>query len=269
MTSVEHFTIELPSLFTDQASHSSLATVLNWCDKSQSEMWFDTGIRDPSKKASDAPYVVRQVTLEMMVSGEEWTALVRAERKCRVRAWIVRVGRTSWVVGSSVETIKGVALARSKTVQVCVDVETLTKPVPVPGRETLEGLVKEDDLAGLETITCSKKPGDAFVWRTEVRVTDCDTLQHINNTVYGALMEAARWAAARAGVFKNSKGALGSVRKASIDYMGQPRAGDPLDIAVWWDKATEVVGFEFTVDQNIVATAALSLWGEPVIISSL
>ena len=81
------------------------------------------------------------------------------------------------------------------------------------------------------------------------------------------MIEAARWAAVKAGVFKNKQCVSHSVRRACIDYTGQPHAGDSLDVAVWWDEKAEVMGFELTVGEEVVATAVLSFWAEPAMSS--
>merc|ERR1712176_1096634 len=105
---------------------------------------------------------------------------------------------------------------------------------------SLESIIRNLDMAELEAPRLSAKPASAFVWRTEVRISDCDLLQHINNAEYGSLMEAARWAAAEAGIFRKNKAALGSAQRVCIDYVGQP-----VDIAVWWDGDANAIGFEF------------------------
>merc|ERR1712151_1448894 len=94
-----------------------------------------------------------------------------------------------------------------------------------------------------------------------IRHTDCDLLGHMNNAVYGDLMENARRAAVIAGAFKGEKAAEGDVRLASIEYLGQPKAGEELDIAVWWDADAQLLGFEFLLEgKEVVSKSVIALW---------
>eukprot|EP00746_Dinoflagellata_sp_MGD_P030060 gnl/MRDRNA2_/MRDRNA2_17120_c0_seq1.p1 gnl/MRDRNA2_/MRDRNA2_17120_c0~~gnl/MRDRNA2_/MRDRNA2_17120_c0_seq1.p1 ORF type:complete len:270 (+),score=28.38 gnl/MRDRNA2_/MRDRNA2_17120_c0_seq1:70-879(+) len=247
----------------DYRPQSLLETLLTWSGTAQDVVY--ESIPDPqAMKVFVHNVVMRQTVTQVLMSGTDLKKLLSTKPKHRARPWVIRVGRTSYVFGCLIETIDGIAWARVRTTMVAVDAETLMRPVPVPYKEVLEGMAqKEDNLADLQAPTCSARPANAFVWHTKVRFTDCDILQHITNARYGSLIEDARWAAAKAGFFNSTPLALGRTHTVCIEHTGQPHAGDSLDIAVWWDKEAEVMGFEFTVTQRIVATAALSLLAEP------
>ena len=74
-----------------------------------------------------------------------------------------------------------------------------------------------------------------FVHRLEVRFRDCDPMGHVNNAVYLTYLEQARFAHWRSlwkyrqdGWDKRVPGVI--LARAEVDYRGQAREGDLLDI---------------------------------------
>lgn len=69
-------------------------------------------------------------------------------------------------------------------------------------------------------------------FRLEVRYSDYDTKEHVNNAVYLTYFEMARaraWLEAVAG----STDFPFVVAEATVRYLSQARIGDPLDIMIW------------------------------------
>lgn len=254
--------VAFKSIFPDMSSHQALGTILRWCDISQVAVFSaipNATIHEDLKKFWAQGAVQRRNMVEMLVTGEEWRRLIDVNASGKVTPSVTRVGRTSWVVNSSVETAEGVALARVSTVMVAVDATDSSKPVPVPHAEALKGIVAEAPTVDVAPVC--PRPSGAFTWRTQVRQSDCDSFEHINNAVYANLLEDARYTAHKTGAFVESSASSGSPRMLSIDYLGQPRALEFLDIAAWWDDEAKAIGFEFTTDSgNVVAKAALVPW---------
>ena len=74
-----------------------------------------------------------------------------------------------------------------------------------------------------------------FVHRLEVRFRDCDPMGHVNNAVYLTYLEQSRFAHWRALWKYRQEGADPRVpgvilARAEVDYRGQAREGDTLDI---------------------------------------
>eukprot|EP00747_Dinoflagellata_sp_TGD_P184195 gnl/TRDRNA2_/TRDRNA2_39623_c0_seq1.p1 gnl/TRDRNA2_/TRDRNA2_39623_c0~~gnl/TRDRNA2_/TRDRNA2_39623_c0_seq1.p1 ORF type:complete len:288 (-),score=39.57 gnl/TRDRNA2_/TRDRNA2_39623_c0_seq1:72-935(-) len=271
--------VEFTTLFTDRPSQSILGTVLRWCDVSQRTIYgsiTDAAARQALLDLYDKAAVNRSIVVEMLVSAEEWERILNSDAGAKVSVLpsITRVGRTSWVVSITINCSRGTPLARAQTVMVSVDAETTSKPTPLPYPEVMKSLVHQpsEDPSGPSKV--SERPSNVLRWQTEVRSTDCDPLRHMNNAVYGSLMEDARRAlstreqAYGAGITEHSAFFAGT-RAASIEYLGQPKAGDALDIVMWWDSEAKTVGFEFvklakasetSQGDEVVAKAAVAVW---------
>jgi len=185
--------MEFKVLYTDHAPHSSLGTVLKWCDTAQGALFRsipDKTVAEELMKAYSLASVMRTNTVEMLMNQHDWVQHMDDAAVAVVRPLLVRIGRTSWVIQSSVETSAAVPIARVQTVMVAVDPNDSTKPVPVPHAETLRGIMRE--AAPVEAPQSGVRPPNSFVWRTEVRQSDCDDMQHINNAFYASLFEELR-----------------------------------------------------------------------------
>lgn len=256
---------EFSMVFLDGPSHASLGAISRWVDSIPTQTALFSSLCH-SQALEDLLYlfsknaVNRKNVVEILISGEDWEKVVGRSR-VRVFPYIMRVGRTSWSSHYDIFTSLGVPLGRVQTVMVAVDAATLTKPVPVPHAELLRSMVQ--DVPSLDA-PAVKPRGEApsITWRVEVRKTDCDSLGHLNNTVYASLMEDARHVAVRSKKFP--KLAEIGTCMASIDYLSQPHAGDMLDIIVWWDDDVSALGLEFAIKEEVVAKCVLAPWAKPV-----
>ena len=80
-----------------------------------------------------------------------------------------------------------------------------------------------------------------FTHRLEVRFRDCDPMGHVNNAVYLTYLEQARfahwrslWKYRQEGWDKRVPGVI--LARAEVDYRGQAREGDVLDVQLTIDR---------------------------------
>lgn len=94
-----------------------------------------------------------------------------------------------------------------------------------------------------------------------MRWTDCDTNGHLNNSVYATLIEEVRAdAASKAQTAEEKYSWELPVQAMRIDYLGQPRSGDLLEIESWQIAPTGCFEFNFRVQGNLVASASIDPW---------
>lgn len=252
--------VDFKTVFTDTPWYACIGTILRWVDVAQSEIYRslpDSSVAEEVFQMYERASVMRAHVLELSVDSSTWERLIGVSGMARVRPSLARIGRTSWIVTTVVETPDGQQIARVQTTMVAVDFADTSKPVPVPHAEVLkEVVIPAPTLIAPEV---AERPPSAFVWRTEVRQSDCDTLQHINNAVYGNLAEDARRAGAAAGALPAQDRGAGSrlARTVSVDYLGQPKAGDWLEVAVWWDLQHHAVCCEFSSDNGVVVARVI------------
>eukprot|EP00931_Biecheleriopsis_adriatica_P120428 TRINITY_DN95551_c0_g1_i1.p1 TRINITY_DN95551_c0_g1~~TRINITY_DN95551_c0_g1_i1.p1 ORF type:complete len:273 (-),score=54.99 TRINITY_DN95551_c0_g1_i1:27-845(-) len=248
------------SMYVDRTKHNALGAVLRWCDTFGALYMDDLDIDEVQRKellkVAAFQYVNRVTQLEILVSGQRWEEAVLQSPKIRLSSCVSKVGRTSFGVTSFGSTEAGEELFRFSTVIVNVDADDSSKTRPMLYPEAHKAALRE--VRPVEVPKADARPAEAFVWRTSVRHTDCDLINHMNNAVYGDLMEDARRAALAAGSFSGTPAAKGDVRLASVEYLGQPKAGQTLDVAVWWDAQAQHLGFEFKLDgAEVVAKGVL------------
>jgi acyl-CoA thioesterase FadM len=115
----------------------------------------------------------------------------------RVSSWVSKIGRTSWqsctqITGRRLGGVGELVIARSVTTMVCLDAR-LEKTVPVPCAEELRALVRPPpNVGGVDVMSSSPPPTNAFKWTSIVRQTDCDSFGHVTNTKYPVMAEEAR-----------------------------------------------------------------------------
>ena len=194
-----------------------------------------------------------------------------------ITPWLSRVGRTSYGMNFFISFGKDAApLARIATVMVNVDPSNLEAAAPIPEHlvkpmRALAAMSSEAAVsAGLwADITVPPgatggPPAEAFVWRTAVRATDCDSLGHINNAKYPLLAAEARAIAAYtlpADADSLLKGPLAPPRVFVCDYLGQPRPFENIDVAVWSERGS-TLHFQIsagTEDREVVCTMSMTL----------
>jgi acyl-CoA thioesterase FadM len=235
-----------------------LCSVLRYCDTAQGLYWrslmqLSAEERDQLQQMwSSAVMVSNTVELHCRADAvpDAATALVTP--------WLTRVGKSSWALAFSLALSRprdqgvddaAVLLARVSTVMVGVDPDDPKRSRPIP--PALLPLLKQLQISATATMSARGLepaaavpvvlPGDgeggnddvtaSFVWRSSVRATDCDSLQHINNAKYALLAEEARAVGVHEGalpVWLGSSGCRAVV--FSCEYMGQPHPFDALAI---------------------------------------
>ena len=242
--------------------------MLRWADTAQ-ERLFDTEALPSEARngliSACLNSVMRANLFTMMVPHEELKALKL--KAVRTRPRLVRVGRTSWTVRTAVTTCDGALIAMVETVMVHVD-SGLTKPEPLPYQDELNQLLTHPSQAAAvcEPGLPKQRPRDpaapaVFTWETNVRATDCDGLDHINNALYLLLAEEAR-AIAHHHLPEECGGeamAQCGARWASVEYTGQAHPFETLCIAVWFDRSQLVYHFEMRVGEQQVASVSIGL----------
>lgn len=250
--------MEIVPLYTDCTRHAMLGAVLRWCDTSQGALYRSVQsaeAREELLNLWEKSAVNRSMLVEMLVSGAEWEHTINAKSATRViiSPVVSRVGRTSWGVRYNIRTAEGTQLANASTVMVSVDAETATKPVPVPRAEVLRQLLQEGP-ALKEPCVCSRPPV-AILTQTEIRFTDCDVIGHMNNAVYGDIMHHAVNSAVQAGL--GSEDASNGLHMVFIEYIGQVKALETVDVYVWWDGQARGFGVEIFGRDGIAARGTL------------
>eukprot|EP00812_Abedinium_dasypus_P009413 NODE_3104_length_829_cov_306.599483.p1 GENE.NODE_3104_length_829_cov_306.599483~~NODE_3104_length_829_cov_306.599483.p1 ORF type:complete len:245 (-),score=49.25 NODE_3104_length_829_cov_306.599483:77-811(-) len=212
-----------------------------------------------------ATTVARAIVLQLHVTSQAWEEGLRGPTLLDMFPAVCRVGRTSWGYLTRIRHVASGTLAATVTkTNVAVDPADITKPVPVPCADSLRALICDDvaDAAAAmpELPEAGPRPDDAFVWRTEVRASDCDSYGHINEAVYCLLMEDARLAALKSEALPAMHSAC--ARVVSVEYLGQPKANDALEVAVWVGVETALLCFEFFVCGTVVARCRRQAWSD-------
>jgi YbgC/YbaW family acyl-CoA thioester hydrolase len=163
--------------------------------------------------------VVRAQTIEM---EEE----LRYGEAVEVTTWLARVGRTSLDFGHLIAREDGVrvAVARCTIVQLGPDgpapldpeLASLTVDLPLPAHEALR----------------NPPEGDLYELPFIVRPTDTDSFSHVNQARYVDFAEDARILADRA---DHPAGVAGRLRRISVEYVREARAGDSVTIRLGVD----------------------------------
>mmetsp|Transcript_37737 Transcript_37737/g.79857 ORF Transcript_37737/g.79857 Transcript_37737/m.79857 type:complete len:363 (+) Transcript_37737:238-1326(+) len=261
------------TLYPDIVAPAAVGTILKWCDAARSDYFGKLGAMK-ALRWLELGSVMRSNAIEFLVPLAKWSEKVCCKTGVHVRPHLQRLGRTSFAFRFTVSAEDGEPLARVESVLVSIDRRDPTKPVPVPNAESLKPLLRPALVPPVHVApaSSSSRPPAAFVWKTVVRKSDCHALEHINNAVYGQLIEDARGAAALAGALPpdlaNAEDAKGFPRAALIEYMGQPGEGDVLNVAVWGDAETGVVYFEIFMDDGSVVTKATIATGDHTLSSS-
>lgn len=247
---------QFQSMYVDKARHNALGAVMRWCDTFGSlyaeSMNIDDDKTHEIRKLQTFQYVNRITHVQILVGGQSWEDALVQSSGVSLSQCLSKVGRTSCATFSSGSTSAGTELFRFNTVYVNVDAEDSAKTIPIVYPEEHKAAVHA--VPDIQVPPVCPRPADAFIWHTTVRHTDCDLIGHMNNAVYGDLMEDCRRQAAAMGVFKGVEAAMGDVHMVSVEYMGQPKAGQDLDIAVWWDQGSRLLGFEFLLEGKEVVT---------------
>lgn len=246
------------------------AAVLRWCDSAFDFNQLAAGIQEPGQRAQVIKFltsgVSRQNQTRLLKILPDWPLPFpsdRGESVIHVTGMLVAVGTTSYRVQFSI-CAGEVCLAEVESTVVCVDAETHSKSQAIPCAEQLRSALRSQEIAPKTkpmSASSNYKVGRHFTWRQPVRWTDCDTNGHLNNSVYATLIEEVRAdAASKAQTAEEKYSWELPVQAMRIDYLGQPRPGDLLEIESWQIAPTGCFEFNFRVQGNLVASASIDPW---------
>eukprot|EP00405_Crypthecodinium_cohnii_P017733 CAMPEP_0206451696 /NCGR_PEP_ID=MMETSP0324_2-20121206/19499_1 /ASSEMBLY_ACC=CAM_ASM_000836 /TAXON_ID=2866 /ORGANISM="Crypthecodinium cohnii, Strain Seligo" /LENGTH=295 /DNA_ID=CAMNT_0053921635 /DNA_START=271 /DNA_END=1158 /DNA_ORIENTATION=- len=272
--------VVMKNMYLDTVPHFVLCSILKWAGSSQFSIFPPEQVSTEVFAQLFGGSVFRSAAVELLVSQQEWSQLVTTRGFTRVRPYVIRLGNTSFALRMAFETTDAKdknhvpkQLARMEFIKVMVDPKTLTTPVPIANPADLRRLCQPDAVPEVKApkTFMGPKPSNAFVWKAVVRQSDCDALQHVNNAVYGQLVEDARAEAALAGALPESlakaSSQSGFIKAAIVEYLGQPHRGEHLNIAVWYDEDEHKINFEFEVEetQQVACKVSMVCGDHPVV----
>mmetsp|Transcript_74993 Transcript_74993/g.163723 ORF Transcript_74993/g.163723 Transcript_74993/m.163723 type:complete len:292 (-) Transcript_74993:530-1405(-) len=254
------------TLYPDSVPQAALGAVLKWCDAAQTDYYHRHKALPQEAADLIERSVMRSNAVEFLVPYEKWAAIVTSRAMVHCNVHLVRVGNTSFALRIAVSSEEMVPLAIVETVMVAVSAQDFTKPVPVPNAELMKKNLRPAAVPAVHAPPTQKsRPDSAFLWKTQVRKSDCDILFHVNNAIYGNYMEDARFQAAEAGALPKDLARVeateGFPHGALVEYLGQPHAGQSMTVAVWCDEATRTIYFEFFLDDGQVVCKASMVCG--------
>ena len=232
-----------------------LCSVLRWCDSAQGSFWAaQPDIPRQMLELWSGSSVMVSNTVELIAGCEALPPpSTGTGALAMLTPWLTRVGRTSWGLAFSI-VVDGRPLANVATVMVSVSPEDLTRSAPLPAAllplmevvrargvaaaaaRGLRGPPSDlEDLARALPKPEEPEPADAYVWRSPVRVTDCDSFGHINNAKYALLAEEARAVATHACAYPPTAAPPPprGCRGFYCTYTGQPQPFDELVVSTW------------------------------------
>ena len=240
--------IEFAVAWFDMSTHQHLfASILRWCDTAQA-LLFPVGSTTASKELHSVwatGAVMRSNRLHMQMPP---AVLIKSCDRVRVWPFLTSVGRTSWNCGFRITTVEDdpqeVALVETTMVNTNAD---HTESVPLPHIQFLKSkcVSSESEFTTLGRPEFSAMPAgpdggasnNIFRFDMRIRKTDCDSLGHVNNSVYASLGEEARCHAAFHGGFSNDKMAHRMANEEGytccISYIGQARPFEVLKVSTW------------------------------------
>lgn len=189
--------------------------------------------------------VVRAQVLELH-------AQVSFDVELELSMWVSRVGRTSIELSHDVvRTEDGALIARSTATVVTLDDER--RPAPV--KDGARDFVVDRPCAKAERLEFEPPP-DAWRKAVEIRPSDQDLQQHVNQARYADLVEDARLLCARSGGYGPGDWEA-SPRRFVIAYESEARVGDGVQ-AVTWSSSERLRTAEFVLrkENGQIATRA-------------
>lgn len=293
MSTLTTFTLSV-DWFDSCSDAELLCSILRWCDTNQGR-YFREGCPEsliPPALAQDlatlwaGEVVMRSNTVELFVDSHALVHKMHGEagfatNTVKITPWLSRVGRTSYGIEFFLSFGKDdTPLARVATVMVNVNPSNLETAAPIPQRlvEPMRALAAASSEAAVSAglsadivappVDDTGPPVEAFVWRTTVRATDCDSLGHINNAKYALLAAEARALAAhslRAGTDRCLTGPVAKTppRVFVCDYLGQPQPFEDMEVAVW-SECDSTIRFQVSSgvgdqDRTVVSTMTMAL----------
>lgn len=151
-------------------------------------------------------------------------------RKIEVATWISRIGGTSFDIGSWIKSSDNDAIiARSAVTFVSLDGQG--KPCLID--KAMHEMIADQDTVGVPRIHRELEE-DAWSTTVEVRKSDEDLLQHMNQARYIDYIGDARFSCVRLNGYKDkTEAAKGKVNRFTISYDQQVYVGDLLQIYTW------------------------------------
>lgn len=246
----------MPTWFELTAPWVTFGSILKWCDTAHFAMFPVSPDEKQLFETFSQQSVMRSNTAEIFLSHKEINKL----EKVRVKPVLQDVGQTSWVCGFRIcdASPRETLIAAVETVMVHTD-ETHSMSRPIPKAEAVRRLIAKNNVCPL----CLAKPefsnssnvhgNQVFKFSTMARLTDCDSLGHINNAVYATLAEEFRYYTASQGGYGNpisSEVASIATQPAvtcSISYIGQAQPFDTLDVTTWANHTRTGCDYNFEI----------------------
>jgi acyl-CoA thioesterase FadM len=209
------------------------------CDTSQGLLFSSD---DPHKQALKDLWsgncVMRTNRAKLLLMHEEY----RDWNDVLVWPLLQHVGKTSWTCGFRITDSSGSkVMALVETTMVATD-DTFTESRPISS-ESKSGMIslmqkqqQEDVGLGRPLFGARSVDDDVpFRYQRNVRVTDCDKLNHVNNAIDGVLAEETRLYAASLCKYgsEDSQRASLQASECQISYVGQAHPFETMDIVTW------------------------------------
>ena len=197
-----------------------LAAVFRWCDTSGEIICQKICEKLTDKKDRNAWLRVWNGS-SVMRRNRCWLKGESSDlgREVTVQGFLAKVGKSSFQMRYSIRDEMGDELAIMETTSVHVDKETLSKPTPLPCPDTLRECIEDNVPIILNKWAVPEsEPIKTLKSNITIRISDCDSLGHINNAVYPLLaMEAI------------PSNVSTSFSFCDVDYVGQAYAKDVLN----------------------------------------
>lgn len=142
--------------------------------------------------------------------------------------WVSRVGRTSIELSHDITRTSDAALVGRSTATI-VTLDSERRPAPV--NERAREFVVDRPSVAAERLASEPPPG-AFRRGVDIRPSDQDLQQHVNQARYADFVEDARLLAARAGSYGAGDWEA-APKRFVIAYEAEARAGEAADIVTW------------------------------------
>lgn len=142
------------------------------------------------------------------------------------------VGRSSWRVRFDIFTESNKLIANVRTTMVATN-DDHDASIPLPNRDALKTMVTSTS-SPFTMLPFIRPSSSTFnsTWQSTVRFTDCDSLGHINNSIYPLLCEDARSYGMRSGEYRGKAKSLASCPTSfcQVSYINQAKPFETLRI---------------------------------------
>eukprot|EP01064_Diplonema_japonicum_P030822 TRINITY_DN5328_c0_g2_i1.p1 TRINITY_DN5328_c0_g2~~TRINITY_DN5328_c0_g2_i1.p1 ORF type:complete len:266 (+),score=66.09 TRINITY_DN5328_c0_g2_i1:47-799(+) len=219
-----------------------LGAVFRWCDTAGSmafrQIEAEEGDKGLAQAWMDMGCVMRSNFCEIYAE--------KLGKEACVEVGLTRVGKTSWGVSFDIYSKDSKdLLAKMVTTMVGVDKETHSKPTLIPQAEKLRKYVHQSRKQ--LNPHPPRDPSTAVsrkAFTTKVRVTDCDSLGHINNAVYPLLA-----------LESFPTDIIPPIGSCKVEYIKQILPEETLQVQTFLSNTpTPLYTSEFRVDGELVAT---------------